>query len=195
MSNPSFYLGTTPIYNVGVHKSGGGTDTSDATATAEDIVSGETAYVNGEKITGTNPYEKTVTDSEVDIQAQKIAELSSILDGKASGGGGGNNLVGCSLDIVKNSYTYLAEIGMIEYINEICSLRCVSSFQYGQAYTMSFTPLCNSLIYVRHHPSLSCILTCGKNIVSLGTYTSSYDNITVEFFFITGDATLTLSES
>lgn len=59
--------------------------TSDATASADEIMSGETAYVNGSKVTGTFSI-----DSELDAQDGLIAQIQSALEGKAAGGSGGS---------------------------------------------------------------------------------------------------------
>lgn len=66
----------------------GGTDTSDATATAGDILSGKTAYVKGEKITGTHSGTEDL-NTELTTQENLISQLSTILDSKAAGGSGG----------------------------------------------------------------------------------------------------------
>lgn len=59
--------------------------TTDATAASDDIVTGETAYVNGVKLTGTNPYEKAATDAEITSQEAALIEITEILQTKAIG--------------------------------------------------------------------------------------------------------------
>lgn len=59
-----------------------GVDTSDATAKADEIFKGKTAYVNNKKVTGTFP------SGEIDTQASLISQIKTALQGKAAGGGG-----------------------------------------------------------------------------------------------------------
>jgi hypothetical protein len=60
--------------------------TTDATASADEIMSGETAYVNGTKVTGTFSI-----DSELSAQDALIQQIESALVGKAAGGSGGGS--------------------------------------------------------------------------------------------------------
>ena len=57
-----------------------GIDTSDATATADEIMQGETAYVDGEKITGT-----FTIDNELTTQDSLITQIQTVLQRKMVG--------------------------------------------------------------------------------------------------------------
>lgn len=62
----------------------GGADTSDATATADDITIGTTAYTSTGLTNGVNTYKKLETDAEVESQAELIQQIATALEGKAS---------------------------------------------------------------------------------------------------------------
>ena len=64
-----------------------GIDTTDATAVASDIMNTKTAYVNGEKVTGTFSIETELT-----AQEQKLEALETILEGKVGGGSSKPNI-------------------------------------------------------------------------------------------------------
>ena len=84
-----------------------GIDTSDATATANEIFEGETAYVNGEKITGNFTIENEVT-----TQTELINQIKTALENRAIGGSDSNGNISISesewIDITSLPTTYKA---------------------------------------------------------------------------------------
>lgn len=81
--------------------------TTDATAGADEIMSGETAYVNGSKVTGTFSI-----DSELSAQDNLIAQIQAVVDNlpEAGGSGGGGSIETCTVTIRKETsrgYVYL----------------------------------------------------------------------------------------
>lgn len=68
-----------------------GTATSDADATASDILSGKTAYVNGQKITGTGSGAEDL-NAVITAQENKLAALENIINRKTGGSGDGSSM-------------------------------------------------------------------------------------------------------
>ena len=78
-----------------------GIDTSDATAVAEDILEGKTAYVNGVKLTGTMENLSNVISEQENI----INNLYNLVNTKANGTGGGPFVVPDGMRFVSSKLT------------------------------------------------------------------------------------------
>ena len=77
--------------------------------TAADLVSGkELIDQNGNKVTGTNPYEKTATDTQVNSQTDLIVQIASALEGKVASGGGSVKTCTVIFNVASDYYTQVA---------------------------------------------------------------------------------------
>ena len=95
------------VINLLQDKIAGGSDTSDATATADEIFAGETAYNAEGKVTGTFTIENELT-----AQDGLITQIAAALQNKAAGGGGGTDTSDATAvagDILKNKTAYVKD--------------------------------------------------------------------------------------
>ena len=124
------------INNIATNASGG-IDTSDATATANEIFQGETAYVDGEKITGT-----FTIDDELTTQDNLISQIQSAVDNLPEAGGAAVET--CTVTLISKSR--LLETGALtQCIDGTMSVFIVPSTLTNEAVTIE-NVVCNSAI-------------------------------------------------
>lgn len=87
------------VFGVTGTASTGGVDTSDATATAEEIFAGETAYGANGKVTGT-----FTIDEEITTQTDLISDIQAVIGNKVGVGGSGS-LETCTIIVKVDSWS------------------------------------------------------------------------------------------
>lgn len=133
--------------------------TTDASAAADDIVTGETAYVNGVKVTGTNPYEKTATDTEVAAQATQIEEIMGLLEGKSVPGGSDVEMCKVTVDGCRDVIYTTVENG--EFVTKLSQgTSATASHEFTACRNLPFT--CGYLNYISSQPNPSVAVSVGR---------------------------------
>ena len=185
--------------------------TTDANAASADIVSSKTAYVNGVKVTGTNPYEKATTDAQVSEIGELVAELEAAMEGKSVGGGSGSGgaIETCTVTISNedvNKISFYQVIAAV-YRDGLCNLAIgthstsglLGELDMSQSTLTIHNVVCGSDIYVVPSvPSgcLGCTTNNASKHASFGGYIGETGNLMVRVFTITapanGTATITL---
>ena len=123
-------------------------NTSDATATANDLAQGKTAYAKGEKITGTFSL-----DAEINAQDSIITQIQTALEGKAIGGStegmiNAPEMCTATLNFLENSEPYTVNY---QYLGVNEETKAIEYFSVQDVFCgVSHTIFCikNSTIYI-----------------------------------------------
>lgn len=141
----------------------GGTDTSDATAVANDIMLDKTAYTAEGKVTGT-----FTIDDELTEQNDLISQISAALEGKSAGGGTTKNTVTVTVrnqssnpvtyfDVNKTSQTVAAlSTQTVEALNGVLYYMESSSTSCSGDYVLYRTSAYRTVIFLSDGGTMNC---------------------------------------
>lgn len=133
-------------------------DLTGDTVTSDSLVEGVVAHdKSGASITGTNPYEKTATDTEVTSQADLIAQIQNALEGKAAGGGA--SVETCTVEVLSTKNP----IAVVYVDPDTNNYVLWAPYEPGE-YPSPFKTFNNSIVYVDSINATSTI-TGGERII------------------------------
>lgn len=139
-------------------------DLTEDTVTPETLVEGATAHgKDGGAIIGTNPYAKAETDAEVDTQYDLLTQISSALNGKGVGGGGGAPTTVSGIDLHDSS---------ADELNTYLSSGKITAYNGWKS--TDYIPLEEGKFYVMYSPATINLTYCAL-YNSSKTYTQRMD--------------------
>ena len=187
---PNIAEGATIFGVTGTH---GGIDTSDATAAKEEIFLNKTAYVDGEKITGS-----FTIDSELSEQEELLTQLEEILNTKAAGGEASPVLQRKSVQPTNSLQTIVADEGY-DGLRQVTVTAMPTATQATPSITINSSGLITasanqSAVYVNAGTQSATKQLTTKAATTITPTTTSQVAVSAGTY-VTGDITVAAAES